>query len=80
MLLVIKGKVDDWRIDRIRTYKIVEGFRGSQDMPQLYDFYGLPYDEELREQDKADAQKALNGLEEWYKLAQSELAGITWKN
>ena len=56
---------------------MVEGFRGSKDMPKVYEFYGLPYDDELIEQDKADVTES---LEDWYKLAQSELAGITWKN
>lgn len=76
MLLSIKGKVDLWRIERLSAWKIVEGFRGSKDMPQPYDFYSLPYDDELRE---ADKNSVTESLEEWYKLAQSELADIIWK-
>lgn len=39
--------MDDWRIQRMQAWKIVEGFRGSKDMPTLKEFYGLPYDDEI---------------------------------
>jgi hypothetical protein len=49
VLLVIQGQVDKWRIERVAAWKIVEGVRGSQDMPEVTQFYGLPYDHELKE-------------------------------
>ena len=75
MLLCIKGKVDDLRLQRLNAWKIVEGFRGSKEMPELVDFYPLPYDEELVGYDKKISREA---LEDYYKTASSELVNFTW--
>lgn len=71
------GHVDNQRIERIQAYMIASAQIGSKDMPSIYEFYPLPYDDELKAMDKKDVTES---LEDWYKLAQSELAGITWKN
>lgn len=75
MLLVIKGKVDDWRNQRVQAWKIVEGFRGSKDMPDIIDFYPLPYDNEIK---KIDQQQQGEALQEWYKLASKAAEGFKW--
>ena len=74
MLLVIKGKVDDWRYSRRQAWKIVEGFRGTKDMPPLYDFYSLPYDDELRAEEKTPEES----LADWYARASKELENVKW--
>lgn len=75
VLLVIKGKVDDWRIGRKNAWKIVEGFRGSAEMPHICDFYGLPYDDELRQEEK---QEVDDTLEQWYSNALQESRNFKW--
>lgn len=76
MLLVIKGKVDDWRYQRKSAWKIVEGFRGTAEMPAEYDFYSLPYDDEIR---AAELGQQKQSLEEWYKQASAEMSNFIWK-
>lgn len=76
VLLIIKGKVDDWRYQRKNAWKIVEGFRGTAEMPAEYDFYGLPYDDELREAEKNQQKQS---LEDWYKQASAEMSNFIWK-
>jgi len=80
VLFAIKGKVDDWRIQRWNAWKIVEGFRGSEGMPEIWDFYPLPYDDELMDQDKRDIQNNLRALstEDFYQSASRELANFNW--
>jgi hypothetical protein len=48
--LFIRGNEDQWRIQRLCAYKIVEGFRGSKDMPDIKKFISLPYDFEMKEE------------------------------
>jgi hypothetical protein len=74
VLLVIKGKVDDWRVQRVCAYKVVEGFRGSKDMPDMTDFLPLPYDEEITKVDKGQIESDL----ELYKQAVSNFDNIIW--
>ena len=73
--MCIKGKVDDLRLNRLNAWKIVEGFRGSKEMPDLFDFYPLPYDDELIGYDKKLEKES---LDEYYKTASKELVNFTW--
>lgn len=75
VLLVIQGKVDDWRLARRAAWKIVEGFRGSQDMPDEVDFYSLPYDSEIKKEENLQQQES---LEDWHKIASQELSIFNW--
>jgi uncharacterized protein YccT (UPF0319 family) len=75
VLLVIQGKVDDWRIQRQSTWCIVAGMVGSKDMPDITGLYGLPYDDELKEQDKKEAEES---LQEWYNRASEESRNFKW--
>lgn len=77
MLLVIKGKVDDWRLQRKSAWKIAEAFRGSQQMPSEYDFYPLPFDREAIEKEKQEQDK---DIAEWHKNASKQLANFRWPN
>lgn len=74
VLLVIKGKVYDWRYQRLNAWKIVEGFRGSKDMPALTEFYGLPYDDEIAKAMEVDPQEAL----EQYNRDMAYLNTVKW--
>lgn len=76
MLLVIKGKVDDWRLQRRAAWKVVEGFRGTKDMPDLCDFYSLPFDDEIRQ---LEAKAQTEDILEWYNRASSELDSVIWE-
>lgn len=76
VLLVIKGKIDNWRNERIAAWKIVEGFRGSEDMPTVTDFYPLAYDNEIVVQGAKEQQE---DIQEWYKRASLEAANIIWE-
>lgn len=73
MLLVIQGKVDDWRLQRRSAWKIVEGFRGSAEMPDIYNFYPLIYDDELR---IADKKEQAQDLQQWYDRASQEMSNF----
>lgn len=75
MLFVIKGHVDNLRRDRIAAWKIVEGFRGTKEMPEVADFYPLPYDDEIRAADKKDVQQS---LDDWYNMASNDLSNFNW--
>lgn len=74
--MVVKGKVDDWRLQRKNAWKIAEAFRGTAEMPAEYDFYGLPYDDELR---KAESVRQKESLEDWYNQASGEMSNFIWK-
>lgn len=76
VLLVIKGKIDNWRNKRIAAWKIVEGFRGSADMPTVTDFYPLAYDNEIVVQ---GANEQREDIQEWYKRASLEAENIIWE-
>ena len=75
VLLVIKGTVDNWRIQRRAAWKIVEGFRGTADMPDIIDFYSLPYDEEIMRAEKQQANEDL----ELYKQATANFGNVIWE-
>ena len=75
MLLVIKGKVDDWRLQRQAAWCIVCGFVGSKDMPESYQLYSLPFDDELMKKEKEVQDES---LQEWYNLASIESANFIW--
>lgn len=75
MLLVIQGKVDERRLQRLAAWKIVEGFRGTSEMPHVCDFYGLHYDEEIRD---AEDGKQQQDIAEWYAMASKDLANFNW--
>ena len=74
VLLVIKGKVDDWRFQRRCAWKIVEGFRGSAEMPEIYDFCPLPYDDEIVREEKKQQADDL----ELYKQGVANFDQIIW--
>ena len=76
VLLIIKGQIDNWRKKRLFAWKIVEGFRGSADMPPITDFCPLPYDNEIVNQDQ---QEQKEDIEEWYKRASLEAENIIWE-
>lgn len=46
--LFIRGKEDDRRIQRLCAYRIVEGWRGSNQMSDITSFIPLPYDFEMK--------------------------------
>jgi hypothetical protein len=75
VLLIIKGKIDDMRFQRLCAWKIVEGFRGSKDMPELINFCPLPYDDEIVKQEKKEQVDSF----EFYKESMAYLDTIIWK-
>jgi hypothetical protein len=75
VLLVIKGKVDDWRFQRRCAWKIVEGFRGTAEMPEIYDFCPLAYDWEIIEAEKKQQGNDL----ELYKQGVAQFDNIIWE-
>lgn len=75
MLLVIQGKVDDWRVQRRGIWCTMAAFIGSKEMPQVWELYSLPYDDELKKMEK-DAQS--ESLEDWYRLASEESRNFKW--
>lgn len=68
VLLVIKGRVDAWRIDRIRTRMMISAW--VKDTQQPAELYSLPYDDELKTQPQ--------DLSEWYAAASKDLATFNW--
>jgi len=54
----------------MQAWKIVEGFRGTKDMPEVKDFYQLPYDDELK--------TVAPDLSNWYNVASEEMANFNW--
>lgn len=75
VLLVIRGKVDDWRLQRKAAWMIAQCFRGSRDTPDELDFYRLPFDDEIRE---AQSYQKTKDIEEWHKIASKELTNFRW--
>lgn len=75
-MLAIRGKIDDLRIQRLNAWKIVEGFRGSAEMPEIWNFYPLRFDDELIEKDKEQTKES---LEEWYNQASREASEVIWE-
>jgi hypothetical protein len=67
VLFVIGGTVDNWRVQRRAAWKICEALIGTDKMPEIYDFFPLTFDEELKHE--ADTLKE-ESLEEWYKNIQ----------
>lgn len=45
-------------------------------MPEVFDFYPLPFDEELREAEKNRPQESLQA---WYDQASAEASGVIWE-
>lgn len=74
VLLVIMGKIDDWRFQRKCAWKVVEGFRGTAEMPEICDFCPLPYDHEIVKAEKKQMQDDY----ELYKQGVSEFDNIIW--
>lgn len=58
MFLVIRGKVQDWRIARRNAWRIVEGYRGTEDAGPEVGFNPLPYDDEIDEAKERAEEKA----------------------
>lgn len=50
-------------------------FIGSKEMPQVWELYSLPYDDELKKIEK-DTQS--ESLEDWYRLASEESRNFKW--
>ncbi len=68
VLLVIKGKVDDWRIQRSFAYSST---MFGKSIPTITDYCPLPYDYELN-------TPAAEDPTDMYNQASQELANFTW--
>ena len=76
MLLVVKGKVDDWRIQRMASYQICCSFISSDKMPHICDFIPLAFDDEIRDAEKASIDNAYD--EYYHRWAMEQMQSIKW--
>jgi len=67
---MVRACVDGKRLTRLNAYKIVEGYRGSRDMPSITDFYSLPFDEEIQKMEREEMERVQQESDEVYRLAQ----------
>ncbi len=67
--LMIQGKVEDWRVQRMAAYKIVEGHRVSKDMPSIYEFISLPFDDEARKREEEEMNEMVSEAQRIYQQA-----------
>lgn len=70
VLLVIKGKVDDWRISRQLSYNIYCSW--AKEPISIFDYCPLPYDDELIQQDQQQTDEA------YYNWASQEMRNFKW--
>jgi len=66
---MVRASIDQKRLLRLNAYKIVEGYRGTKDMPAITDFYSLPFDEEIHQQEAEEMEKVQREAEEIYRMA-----------
>lgn len=67
--LMVRAQVDRMRLMRLNAFKIVEGYRGTKDMPPITEFYSLPFDDEIQKQEKDEIERVQRESEEIYMLA-----------
>ncbi len=75
MLLVIKGKVDDWRLKRDNAYLIYCSMTSKENIIDKFSLLPLPYDDEIV---KAEEKETEQSIQAWYEMASSELANVKW--
>lgn len=76
MLLVIKGKVDDWRVHRNCAYLIYSAFVSMDQRTLITDAIPLMMDDEISAAQTAETDES---LADWYKWASAQTAQTIWE-